>query len=172
MAKLDYNIVMMPALIQTVAHLSSTHTAVRFARTFGGKRLYFPNRLYSANPIVRCLGPRVAERVCKTFLAETIVVPAATHYLRWIDARALLVVGLSRADIGAALGLSQRQVFRLVEGFDPAEIEVDRTVLEIARLYNVSRRTLSRVVVAQMNIRQRDFGWPADQRGAPVPFHR
>lgn len=170
MRTLDYQVGAMPVMIQTVANLSSPHLAVRFARRFGGQRLYFPQKLYTAHPIVRCLGERAATRVCAVWLKETLEVPSATTYLRWIDARALAVAGLSRSAIAGQMGLSLRHTHRLLEGFDPAGIAIDGTVAEIARLYGVSRRRLEYATrtLERRHSGQHDFGWPHIAHGAPI----
>lgn len=154
----------MPALIQDVARLTSADLALKFARRFGNTTLYIPRRATGGHPLAQCLGMKGAERLCAARGGETCVVPAATAYLRWLDARALLALGLKRGDVAVRLQVGPRYLRKLTEGFEPASIEVDAFVRGIGRLYGVGqgRRTNRSRRCDPM---QADFGFPPAQGG-------
>ena len=74
------------------------------------------------------------------------MVPGACGFLRWLDARALRILGLSHAQIGARLGVQDRHVRRLLRGFKPEDYAIDDTVRAVARVYGIK---LVRAVMAQ-----------------------
>ena len=167
---LDYSVNLMPAMIQSIARVSTPPLAVRFARQFGGQMIYFPEKLARDHRLVRVLGSRAATQVCRVWLRETVEVPAAKAYLRWFDVRCLAVLGLTHMDIRERMGLSYRHVQRLLEQFDPTTIVIDDTVMEVGRLYQVRPRDAER---ARRNRTlalslQGDFGWPRAPAGAPI----
>lgn len=170
MRTLDYSIHLMPGMIQTIAKLSTPHLAIRFARQFGGQLLYFPEKLHTDHRLVHVLGARAATRVCQAWLRETVEVPAATAYLRWFDARCLAVLGLSRTEIRERMNLSYRHVQRMLEQFDPTDIAIDATVMEVGRRYRVHPRDAERAGRARALALspQFDFGWPRMPAGAPI----
>jgi len=170
MRTLDYSPDLMPEMIKTVSNLSSPSLAVRFARTFGGTKIYFPRVLYTAHPIVRCLGIRAAMRVAAVWVREAKEVPTAIFYLRWIDVRALEVAGVNRTEIGQLVGVSRRHVNRLLDGFKPDDIAVEGIVIEIAKHYGVNNRHLRHLaaVTDRSSPLQQDFGWPRAPQGKPI----
>ena len=161
MPTLDYSIHLMPAAIQTVARLSTPHLAVRFAREFGGQDVYFPEKLHADHRLVLILGDHAATLVCREWLRETIVVPRASAYLRWFDARCLEVLGLSRIEISRRLGLTYTHTLRLLRGFDPSGIQINATVKEVARVYRLNARQAKRMGRERTPVSsaQMDFGW-------------
>ncbi len=161
--RLDCTPGMLPGVVQDVARLTSPLLAIRFARRFGNAKLYVPRRIGAAHPLARCLGPRGAQALCAAMGGETHVVPRATPFLRWLDARALCVLGLSRSEIAVRLGIGPRHVRKLLDGFSPDGIETDALVREIGRHYGVGRGR--RGTHAGIPGAQRDFGWPSAPGG-------
>ena len=169
MATLDLQIGRMPDQLQKVAHIVGPMLAVRYARQFGGQKLYLPARIYAAHPLAQCLGMHAAQMLCDRLRnsdrgdVTDRYVPSASTYLTWLDARALRVCGLSPAQVAGRLGISTRHAERLLAGFDPSRIEMNDLVRSVARRYRVARRQTGPVVPAYCP--QRDFGWPRDARG-------
>lgn len=163
MAVLEYQTGQMPRLIQQVAEISDPAIAIRFARTFGGQKIYIPKKIWSAHPLVKCVGRAVAQALADEYGGEDWVVPNAANYLTWLDARALRVCGLSRSEIAQKLGITGNHVTRLLAGFDADTIEVTDLVRSIARRYGVGRRIApERATQASP---QADFGFPSDAKG-------
>lgn len=157
--RLTCSAAMMPVLLQDIARLTSPELALRFARHFGNTRLYIPRRIAAGHPLARCLGLRAAERLCAALGGETQIVPRATPLLRWLDARALCVLGLSRGEAALRLGIGPRHMRKLLAGFSPDGIEIDPFVLSIGRQYGVNRSRRGAVMRAPESVAQTDFGW-------------
>jgi len=164
MSTLDYQLALMPATIQRVAALATPALAIRFARRFGGQKIYVPKRVYSAHPLVKCLGWAAAQRLCAEFGGEDWAVPSASNYLTWLDARALRVCGLSNPDVARKLGITVRHVHRLLAGFEPDDVEVTDLVRSIARRYAVRPQVRSSVAPL-VEDKQASFAFPADSLG-------
>ena len=170
MAKLDLNVGMMPPLIQRVAGLTTPALAIKFARTFGGQKLYVPRKIYSAHPLVKCVGWSAAVRISTEFGTEYLIVPSASNYLTWLDARVLRAWGLSQPDIARRLGVTLRHVGRLLAGFDAAEIEMNDVLRAIGRRYGVGQKPIEPTAKAPplQDDAQHSFGWPIDGLGRRV----
>ena len=135
--RLDYTKALTAELLAEMAQLIGPAAALGFARRFGGRRLYIPRRIPADHPIVRCVGSEAALALGHGFGGETFSIPGATSYLRWLDARALRILGLSNARIAERLGIQDRHVRRLLRGFRAELYGIDETVLAIAALYGV-----------------------------------
>jgi hypothetical protein len=168
-ATLDLKVGMMPPHLQEVAAIIGPTLAIRYARRFGGQKIYLPARPFGTHPLVRCLGMSAAQLLCEDLRPADRgdrgdrYVPSASAYLTWLDARALRVCGLSQADIGRRLGVSTRHAERLLVDFDTTSIEVNNFVRSVAKRYGVGRRQAEPAIPAYCP--QRDFGWPRDPRG-------
>jgi CRP-like cAMP-binding protein len=136
-ARLDYGQALSAEMLSEIAQLIGTDLALSFARRFGGSRLYIPRRPPIDHPITRCVGIRAAERLGRAFGGESFVVPGACGFLRWLDARALRILGLSHAQIGQLLGVQDRHVRRLLRGFKPEDYAIDDTVRAVAKVYGI-----------------------------------
>jgi hypothetical protein len=136
-ARLDYGKALTAEFLSEVAQSIGTERALALARRFGGRRLYIPRRVPVDHPISRCIGINAAEHLAATLGGEAFTIPGASGYLRWLDARALRIIGLSHPAIGRILGVQDRHVRRLLRGFRPELYQIDDTVRAIARLYHV-----------------------------------
>jgi hypothetical protein len=166
MATLDLNVDMMPPLIQRIAALTTPALAIKFARTYGGQKVYVPRKIYSAHPLVKCLGWSAAQRVSAEFGTEELIVPSASVYLTWLDARVLRAWGLSQPDIARRLGITLRHVGRLLAGFDPYQIELNDVLRSIGRRYGVGvAAPAAKAAGVRQDNGQASFGWPADALG-------
>ena len=166
MARLEIQIGMLPPLLQRVAALAGPTLAVQLAREFGGKRVYLPQRMFAHHPLAQCIGLAPAVRLAAEYAGEDLVIPSARVYTNWLDARALLVCGLSQPAIASRLRMGQRSVQRILRGFDPAAVEMNDTVRAIARHYRVRSTTVRRASgLPDKRDPQADFGFPNDARG-------
>ncbi len=164
MAKLDFRMALMPPLIQRISRMTGTTLAIQFARTFGGQRLYIPKSVYSAHPLVRCLGLPASQLVSRQYGGEYLLVPSGSNYLTWLDTHALCVCGLSQPDIARKLGITLRHANRLLSGFQPDTIEINEVVRSVARHYGVGAR-VTRVARVPRPDPQTDLGFVVDARG-------
>lgn len=164
MSTLDYQLGLMPATIQRVAALATPALAIRFARTFGGQKIYVPRKVYSAHPLVKCLGWAAAQRLCAEFGGEDWAVPSASNYLTWLDARALRVCGLSNPEVARKLNITLRHVRRLLAGFEAEDVEMTELVRAIARRYAVKPQAV-RAPAPEPEEKQASFAFPADSLG-------
>lgn len=165
MARLDYSQAVFPSVLRQVADLTSVTLAVRLAREFGGHKLYFPRRPWANHAIAKCIGFTALERLCEELAGEEFILPAATTYLRWLDSRALMVLGLRKPEIARVLKVTPRHLNHLTKGFDPADIEIDETILLVGRYYRIAgKRPETRRSNGSFDLQQ-DFGWPIDEKG-------
>ncbi|HVJ53473.1 MAG TPA: hypothetical protein VM689_13480 [Aliidongia sp.] len=159
MAKLELRAGMLPELLQEIARLTTVSIAVSIAREWGGGRLYFPRKMAADHRLARRIGLKAATRLCRELGGEKFEIPAARHYLRWLDARALRVLRLSHQEIAELLKVNRKRVAELLEGFDPQGIELDELVLVIGLHYRVKGRARSAGRMKTEAV-QRDFGFP------------
>ncbi len=108
----------LPEVLREVADLAGIEVAVALARTFGGRRRYFPKVPAPDHPVAKALGLRAARLICGRMGGQEITIPRSTIFLNWYDARRLRRDGLSAGEIAKRLRLSERTVFRLTEGVE------------------------------------------------------
>jgi hypothetical protein len=137
LSRLDYAKALTAELLSEIAQLVGVEAALVIARRFGGRRLYIPRRPGDGHKIVRCIGREGARRLGAALGGEGFIIPCARSYLRWLDARALRILGLSNAEIAERIGVNERHVRRLLHGFRPERYAADETVRAIGRLYGV-----------------------------------
>jgi hypothetical protein len=136
-ARLDYARAFSAELLAEIAGLIGSGAALKFARRFGGRRLYVPRRVRAGHPIEDCVGAEAAKVLAKELGGQAFNVPGARNYLRWLDVRALRLLGLSHAAIAERVGVHDRHVRRLLRAFRPEEYEIDETVRSIGRFYGL-----------------------------------
>jgi hypothetical protein len=164
MARLDYTHALRPTVLAEAAKLTTPALALRLAREFGGRKLYFPVKIAMSHPIARCVGFKAAERLCREWGGEERIVPSARTHLRWLDARGLRLLGLKNDEIAQRLRIGERHVRHLLRDFDPDDYVVDDTVRSIALLYRVQPSALQARTPVMVPL-QRDFGWPPAPSG-------
>ncbi|HLY56365.1 MAG TPA: hypothetical protein VKS60_12465 [Stellaceae bacterium] len=135
--RLDYAKAITAELLSEMAQAIGTGPALVLARRFGGRPLYIPKRPGPGHKLTRCLGAENARRLGAAFGGERFIIPCARAYLRWLDARALRILGRPINEIARHLGVNDRHIRRLLYGFHPERYEADETVCEIGRLYGV-----------------------------------
>lgn len=136
-SSLDYTKALSAEFLSEVAQLIGTRLALTLARRLGGKRIYIPKVPGAAHKVARCIGLAAARRLGAALGGESFIVPRAASYLRWLDARALRILGLSHAEIAERIGINDRSVRRVLQGFRPEDYAIDETVREVARLYGI-----------------------------------
>lgn len=128
---------LLPEGLRHLAALSSPEMAIRFAREFGGERIYIPRKPSINSPLVECLGIKLALLVCERHGGEEWDVASARTYLRWLDVRALKMAGLSVRQIKRKLGIGMRHIRRLLNGFDPHGMPISPLARAVADHYHV-----------------------------------
>lgn len=110
----------LPGFLGEIARLAGVEVAVAIARGHGGRRLYLPEKVKPAHPLVRLVGSKAARLICHHFGGESRDIPAARTYLRWYDVRRLRDQAFTVAEISRRLGIGRRQVSELLKGYEPA----------------------------------------------------
>ncbi len=128
---------LLPEGLRHLAALSSPEMAIRFAREFGGERIYIPRKVSLTSPLIECLGIKLALLVCDRHGGEEWDVASARTYIRWLDVRALKMAGLSVRQIKRKLGIGMRHIRRLLNGFDPHGVPMGELARAVAELYEV-----------------------------------
>ncbi len=165
MAALEFPVNLLPALLGEICDLVGLPLTLRFARTFSGRKVYFPQRIYSSHPIAACVGHRAAQLICQRLGGEERLVPSCKGPLNWFEARALKVLGCNNAQIAQKLELGPRWVTRLLEGFDPAGVEITDAIRGVGRRYGIGGRRGGRDAAPMGDRPQLDFGFAPDRRG-------
>jgi hypothetical protein len=132
----------LPGILQEIARFSTPEVAIALARKWGGRRLYVPQSLGALHPLAKAVGRKAALLICAHFGGEQIAVPAARTYLRWHDARRLKALGHTTAEISRAIGVSERQTFKLLLGFEPCGAPASPVASSHAEICPVCNRGL------------------------------
>ena len=87
----------------------------RFMRIFAGERVYIPSDIYPDHPLVKAIGLKLAQELCKFFGGIQYEIPNTVHHLdRRRKAQKLARDGFSNQAIAKILHVSRRTVRRWV----------------------------------------------------------
>ncbi len=105
-------------VLDEIAEVIGEEAALKLAEEFVGERLYIPRSPETDPRIVEAIGNELAGRLCDTFFRITISIP-----IRLVNARRVAEMvrqGKSKREIGRALRITERQVYRILEGLRTA----------------------------------------------------
>jgi len=117
----------LPGLLGEMARIVGVDVAIAVARRFGGRRLYIPQKMKRDNLLAKAVGMKAASIIARHYSGDTFEIPSARHSLRHYDARKHRAKGKSSAAIAEALGIGERQVRALLQGFEVGEISEQET---------------------------------------------
>lgn len=112
----------LPPLLARISDRCGQEIALAVAREFGGRRLTLPSRTMTLqHALARAFGLK-SGRAIAAAIGETgvITVPRAAAAIRWAEARRLRAGGSTIPAIAAALGISERWAWTLVQGVEVA----------------------------------------------------
>lgn len=100
-------------VLDEVAEVIGRDAALALAFAFRGERLYVPKDPARSPRIAEAIGEEAANRFCNAFYGTTIPMPAREAVR--VQVHALARAGMARRDIARALGIGERQVYRMLE---------------------------------------------------------
>ena len=106
----------LPPLLQEIADLVSVSAALTIALQLGGRRMYICRMMPPGHKLAQAVGLDSARVIADRYGGDYVVWPAAGRALRLHEARRLRRAGLTFEEIGKALGVHYRTVFRLIGG--------------------------------------------------------
>jgi hypothetical protein len=106
----------LPGVLAEIARLTSVEVAIAFARKWGGRELYIPERPRPDHALAQTLGRSAALIFCERYKRENLRIPSARSYPRWYDARRMKRSGKSASYIASKLGINIRRVIQLTHG--------------------------------------------------------
>ncbi|WP_165837797.1 helix-turn-helix domain-containing protein [Zavarzinia aquatilis] len=117
----------LPALLREVAEATgSLEIALAVARVFADQEMYLPREPKKDHPLAKRFGLKVARLICARIGGERadgkrLTWPTASPALRAIEARELAEGGVPNREISRRLGISKRQVRRLIQGVEKGD---------------------------------------------------
>ncbi|WP_072381539.1 helix-turn-helix domain-containing protein [Novosphingobium sp. NDB2Meth1] len=106
-------------VLDEIAEVIGEEATWRLAEEFGGERLYVPRSPSTDPRIAKAIGQELTEKLCDTFYRLTISIP-----IRLITARRVAEMvrqgDKSNREIARALHITERQVYRILEGLRAA----------------------------------------------------
>jgi hypothetical protein len=152
MSILESTIYSLPETLAEVAKAVGPVYAVQVARKLGGKRVYLTRTMYSAHPLAQAVGLQAAILIKATLGRDYWIVPTASYFLNWMDCRVLRKCGMKPGEIADRVGLTQRYVWKMLQDFDPNELEVSQLAVDIAKFYCVKNRLSGSSAVEQPSL--------------------
>jgi hypothetical protein len=159
--KLEHRIDTWPEMLKEIAGMIGVEGTCDLVREYGGRKLYFPERLRDGHHLVRAIGRRFATRLCQHYTRERHRIPANRTYMRWFDARVYAIQGKKHREISKLIGVTTNHVGELLAGFNPADYEAIAETPAVLKCPGCGRR----VAVPRAHFvgptNQLDFGFPA-----------
>ncbi len=108
----------LPQSLREVADVVGLTAAARLAESWGGIRLYVPEKITPEHEISRVIGYDAARLLSQVFARETLSVPRAAAGLRKVRNKEMQQQynnGISAARLALQYGMTERQVYDIVK---------------------------------------------------------
>jgi len=103
-------VILVETLDEFCGHGTGLRIALRLMQNFGGRDMKFPAEPSEDHPVVRALGMDDARLLCQHLAGQQIYVPHSRAQRTRASVHELQGRGMTRAQIAAQLGLSERHV--------------------------------------------------------------
>lgn len=101
------------AVLDDIASVIGMEAALLFAEQFAGERVYIPKDPATNPRIASAIGDELSARLCDALYRTVVSIPI--RLVRERRVAALIGQGKSKAEIGRALCITERQVYRIME---------------------------------------------------------